>query len=72
MKAYHSVVSGLRRSFRGAALTGALLVLGFTAMGAPPTPNSPAGTWGRLLTGSGQQGIAFLTFSDDGTFSGYC
>ena len=28
-------------------------------------------TWDCLLSGSGQQGIAFLTFSNDFTFSGY-
>src|SRR5437867_4219981 len=34
-------------------------------------PNSPVGKWDCTISGSGQQGIAFLTFFDDGTFSGY-
>jgi hypothetical protein len=69
MKAYSSVISGLRRCFCGAALTGTL-ILGFTAVGAPTTFNSPAGTWDFVISGSQGEGLAYLTFLDDFTFSG--
>src|SRR5438552_10382052 len=64
-------------TLRGAIATGALLLLG--ALGAASQaaqPKSPVGTWDCLLSGSHQQGIAFLTFTNDlattnRTFSGY-
>jgi hypothetical protein len=41
---------------------------------APAPPKSPVGTWDCLMSGSGQQGIAFIRFSSNGSsnwFSGY-
>src|SRR6266700_1738283 len=64
-KKYGSVVS--RQIWRNAS---ALLLSGMI-LSAQAAPKSPAGTWDCSLSGGGQQGIAFLTFSDDGTFSGY-
>jgi hypothetical protein len=32
---------------------------------------SPAGDWDCIVSGGGQQGIAFITFKGDGTFTGY-
>jgi hypothetical protein len=58
----------LRRSMSG-AITAAALVLGASAQAGAPA--SPVGDWDMLLSGSGQSGIAFITFSDDGTFSGH-
>jgi hypothetical protein len=57
--------------FAGAvAFITVLLLSGFT--GIAQVQNPPYGTtWDCLLSGSGQQGIAFLTFSNDFTFSGY-
>jgi hypothetical protein len=33
--------------------------------------DSPVGTWDFISSGAGQNGIAFLTFENDGTFNGY-
>ncbi|MBC8002320.1 MAG: hypothetical protein H7X97_07000 [Opitutaceae bacterium] len=33
--------------------------------------DSPVGTWDLISSGAGQNGLAVLTFSNDGTFSGY-
>jgi hypothetical protein len=53
----------------------AALLLGGALMADAQQFNSPAGTWDFVLSGSGQQGVAFLTFlqaSDaGGTFYGY-
>lgn len=63
-----NILSTWRRSL-GAA--GALLVLGSVA-GIATAQTPPYGkTWDCILSGGGQQGIAFLTFSNDFTFSGY-
>jgi hypothetical protein len=58
----------------GKAGAAALLCFGFATAGPAAraaTPESPVGVWDCVMSGAGQQGIAFLTFSDDGTFSGY-
>ena len=67
-----NIVSACPRNLRSAMAMAALLLLGgFTAV-AEVKLNSPVGpTWDCLMSGSGQQGIAFLTFSNDFTFSGY-
>jgi hypothetical protein len=61
----------MKSNIRSAVALAALLALG----GLPATAAqnaSPVGpTWDCLLSGSGQQGIAFLTFSNDFTFTGY-
>jgi len=53
----------------------ALLLWGVTAIAATnlqaQVPVSPAGTWDFVLSGGGQKGIAFVTFADDQSFSGY-
>jgi hypothetical protein len=53
----------------------AVILWGFTATVAThlqaQSLTSPAGTWDFVLSGSGQKGIAFVTFKDDQTFSGY-
>lgn len=66
-----NILNAWRRSVRGAVAIAALLALGgFTAAGEQAfNPVGP--TWDCLLSGSGQQGIAFITFSNDFTFSGY-
>ena len=66
-----NILNAWRRNVRSAVAIAALLGLGgFTAAGEQAfNPIGP--TWDCLLSGSGQQGIAFLTFSNDFTFSGY-
>src|SRR5579862_7814499 len=52
----------------------ALLVGGSVQTSAAATADPSAGssfTWDLLSDGSGQKGIAFITFSNDLTFSGY-
>jgi hypothetical protein len=53
----------------------ALLLWGVTAASAinlqAQALFSPAGTWDFILSGGGQKGIAFITFADDQSFSGY-
>jgi hypothetical protein len=63
-------------NLRGLAFTAALAASGSLSHAAPlPPPPSPAGTgsftWDCITTGGGQQGITFLTFSNDFTFTGY-
>jgi hypothetical protein len=59
------------------AILGAVAALGLGSLllTCPPVqaapPPSPVGSWDCLTSGGGQQGIAFITFADDGTFSGY-
>jgi hypothetical protein len=71
-----NILSACRRNVRSAVALAALLGLaGFTV--AAQQYASPVGTWDCLISGSGQQGIAFLTFNpavtnhNQGTFSGY-
>lgn len=66
----------MKVTLRSALAIGALLALsGLNATGQSFT--SPVGTWDLLVSGSGQKGIVFMTFSEDatnrnqGTFSGY-
>jgi hypothetical protein len=61
----------MKATIRNAVALATLLALGgFSA--AAQSRNTPVGpTWDCLLSGSGQQGIAFLTFSNDFTFTGY-
>jgi hypothetical protein len=67
------------RSFRirvaaGMAFLLCWSILSLPCQAAPAAPRSPVGVWDCLLSGSGQQGIAFLTFSSNGSsnwFSGY-
>jgi hypothetical protein len=54
----------------------ALLVCGSGAASQAAAPKSPVGTWDCIISGSRQQGIAFLTFSNNitgtnGIFTGY-
>jgi hypothetical protein len=59
----------MKATLRSAVAIAALLVSSGLAVAAQ---QSPVGTtWDCLLSGSGQQGIAFLTFSNDFTFTGY-
>jgi len=47
-------------------------VVSLSATAAFAAVQSPVGTqWDCILSGGGQQGIAFITFYDDGTFRGY-
>ena len=63
----------------GSLLRGALTLIGLAVCGASlsqaAAPVSPVGTWDFLVSGThGQKGMAFLTFSDNGsnrTFSGF-
>jgi hypothetical protein len=66
-----NVLHARRPSLRGAVAVGALLVLGGFTAGAQAQYPPYGTTWDCLLSGSGQQGIAFLTFSNDFTFTGY-
>jgi hypothetical protein len=66
-----NILKACRRSLRSAAAFTALVVLGGVT-GVAQVQHPPYGTtWDCLMSGSGQQGIAFLTFSNDFTFSGY-
>src|SRR5438874_4924865 len=64
-----------RTILRGALPLAVLLICGRGALIHAALPVSPVGTWDFLLSGShGQKGMAFLTFSDDGTnrtFTGF-
>jgi len=56
----------------GAAATIAALLLAGALTSRAQVQKPPYGTtWDCLMSGSGQQGIAFLTFSNDFTFNGY-
>lgn len=49
-----------------------LTIAALVASAAHAPAQSPAGTqWDCILGGGGQEGIAFITFYDDGTFGGY-
>src|ERR1039457_4917495 len=61
--------------FRSTLLAALLGVGAYLCQAAPKPPPSPAGTngfftWDCLSSGGGQPGIAFLTFSNDYTFTG--
>src|SRR5437868_2756016 len=64
----------LKTALRGALALTALLVCA-TAVVNAAAPVSPVGTWDCLLNGAhGQKGLAFLTFTDNGsnrTFNGF-
>jgi hypothetical protein len=63
-----NIFSACRRSV--ASLAALLILGGLAGVASGQTP--PYGTtWDCIMSGSGQQGIAFLTFSNDFTFSGY-
>jgi hypothetical protein len=63
-----NILSACRRTIAG--LAAGLILGGLAGVATAQTP--PYGTtWDCILSGSGQQGIAFLTFSNDFTFSGY-
>ena len=71
-------VSRAPKDARGSLRSGlaALLLCGFTASvgtnAQAQTLNPPTGTvWDCVLSGSGQKGIAFITFASDQSFSGY-
>ena len=53
-----------------ALVAGALLAGTSAGVYAAQSP-SPVGTWDFMITGGGQRGMAFLTFTNDGTFFGY-
>ncbi|MGN6555030.1 MAG: hypothetical protein ACTHLW_15085 [Verrucomicrobiota bacterium] len=58
------LMAGLRRPLLAAALLGSILTSNAQF-------NSPEGSWDFVISGGGQQGIAFITFSSDYTFSGH-
>lgn len=58
------LMDGLRRPLLAAALLGSILTSNAQF-------NSPEGSWDFVISGGGQQGIAFITFSSDYTFSGH-
>lgn len=67
-----------RQSVRGRWASGMVAALAGCALLLPGAAyaqqRSPVGSWDCLISGGGQQGIAFLTFVDNGTnrtFSGY-
>jgi len=66
-----NILNACLRNVRSAVAIAGLMVLGgFT--GVAQVQHPPYGTtWDCLISGSGQQGIAFLTFSNDFTFSGF-
>ena len=66
-----NILRASRRTAGAGAAIAALLLLGaFTSRAQVQKP--PYGTtWDCLLSGSGQQGVAFLTFSNDFTFTGW-
>jgi hypothetical protein len=51
------------------AVTASLAVSGFICT-AQTVPKSPEGTWDLLISGGGQRGISFLSFSNENTISG--
>ncbi len=64
----------MKATIRSALAIAALLVLSGLPAAAQQNASPVGPTWDCLLSGSGQQGIAFLKFEDDGTnrtFSGY-
>src|SRR5947209_14616881 len=62
----------LSRGRKALALAATLITLG-----SAPTVckagafDSPVGTWDFVTSGGGQEGIAYLTFAPDNTFSGF-
>ena len=64
----------MKATIRSAVAIATLLVLAGLPAAAQQNASPVGPTWDCLLSGSGQQGIAFLKFADDGTnrtFSGY-
>lgn len=61
MKTHHA-------TYAAALMFWGALALNSSAQFTGPTP---VGTWDCLLSGGGQQGIAFVNFTDDGSFTGY-
>ena len=71
MKTNFATPTGFLRSSQRAAVAAALLLFGtLAASSQAATLNFPNGTWDCLLSGGGQQGIAFITFSNDFTLNG--
>jgi hypothetical protein len=69
-----NLLNACRRIACSASLAAAVLALGGITHAKAQPFASPVGTWDCLVSGSGQQGIAFLTFQNNGTnrtFSGY-
>jgi len=56
-----------RTRFLGLVLGGALLCLAAETR----AQNDPSGTWDFVISGSRQQGVAFLTFAKEGTITGF-
>ena len=61
----------MKSNIRSAVALAALLALGGLPAAAAQNASPVGPTWDCLLSGSRQQGIAFLTFSNDFTFTGY-
>lgn len=62
----------IARSLTQTVLIAAILGIGHENTSTAAPFSSPVGTtWDFISAGGGQKGIAFLTFSDDFTFSGY-
>src|SRR5262245_51134947 len=69
MKIIHAVRCGRLRNL---ALAAALFTLGSVATVCKAAAfDSPAGTWDFVSSGGGQQGLAYLTFDTNNTFSGF-
>ena len=66
-----NILNACRRNVRSAVAITALLILAGAAAKAQPYASPIGTTWDCLMSGSGQQGIAFITFSNDFTFGGY-
>lgn len=71
MKKANEMKGSLHRVFLGAVALAGLLASGSINTSQAATLISPAGTWDCIVNGSQGVGLAYLTFSDDFTFSGY-
>ncbi len=71
MKTPKNIIEGFSfKSPRALLAAGWLLLGGLGSLSPAATPVSPVGTWDLLISGA-EQGIAYITFSDDFSLSGY-
>lgn len=59
------------KNWRSLSVFAAVLCTALNQGSAQTAPASPVGMWDFTVNGGGEKGLAFLTFADDGTFSGY-
>jgi len=59
------------KNWRPLSVFAAVLCTALNQGSAQTAPASPAGMWDFTFSGKSEKGLAFLTFADDGTFSGY-